>query len=109
MDVKRHLQAVLLIVSLLLLTAVYIYASSCQPTFVIGLCSALRLTRVSFFVMTALNFLVLATLAYKLKIKNTKKIDIYHLISIYFLLLIVSFGMALLEINFLTYLRFSNL
>lgn len=105
MNPKKHLQSVLAFVSILMIAAVYVYASSCEPTLVIGLCSAVRLVSISFLVLTTLNFLVVSTIAYKFKINKIKKPANLRLFIIYFFLIILSFAIALIEIKILSSYR----
>jgi hypothetical protein len=106
MEPKKHLKLVLFITALLLVIATYIYVSSCQPTYMIGLCSAIRLTRVSFVVLTTLNFLILSAALYKLVLEKIKHPDTIHLFIYYASSFVVSLGIALFQMNIFTTLKF---
>lgn len=108
MKSKKHFQIVLASTLALMVVAVLAYTSYCKPTFMIGLCSAIKLTRVSFIVLTTLNFIIISTIAFNLKIKSIKKSAKSHIFIIYAFLLIASFALALFEISLLTAFKFSG-
>jgi hypothetical protein len=108
MNPKKHLQAVFILTSALLVIAVFIYLSGCKPPFLVGLCSAVRLTRVALVVLTTLNFLLVTTIAYELKIKKLKKSENTTLLATYLVLILISLALALLELKIMTQIRLSK-
>jgi len=108
MNPKKHLQAVFILTSALLVIAIFIYLSGCKPPFLVGLCSAVRLTRVALVILTTLNFLLVTTIAYELKIKKIKKSENTTLLVTYLFLILISIAFALLELKIMTQFRFSK-